>query len=615
MILRCAKESRFCAKRRKDLADDPEILFAAALANHAAADLDGAIAGYRRVAALLPDAAAVYVNLSVALQGQGKFDRAVEACRHAVDLDPGWAAAHAVLGDCLGELGRLDDSVACYRRAAELDAGHVDAHNNLGNVLARQGRIAEAVAAYQRCIVLCPDRAEPYNNLSAALLELDETVAALRAGRQALVLRPDNAEAENNLGNALLELRRSEAAVAAFRRAISLRPGFAEAGTNLSAALIDAGDADAAIATCRQTIATDPGSPGCYNNHGNALRAVGKLDEAAAVLARAVSIAPDDAQAHYNLSAVLLKQGRFEQGWAEYEWRRRTRQALARNEVFDRPEWDGAPLAGKTIVLHGEQGFGDVLQFARFAPLVAAQGGRVVLRVYPPLVRLLRSLPNVAAVISLDADLPGYDCHLPLMSVPHVIGTRQAALPADVPYLRTDPVAVEAWRRRLAALPGRKVGLVWAGDPRPYHRGANLLDRQRSLDLDDFAGLAKIEGLCLISLQKGPPALQAKTPPADLSLLDFTDELADFADTAALMANLDLIISVDTSMAHLAGALAKPVWILSRFDGCWRWLQDRDDSPWYPTARLFRQPAPGAWPAVLRRLADALASGDSSPLG
>ena len=603
---------RFCAKRPKDLPDDAATLFAAALAKHAAADLDGAIAGYRRVGCLLPNAAALYVNLSAALQGLGKFDEAAESARHAVDLDPTLAAAQAILGDCLVALGRLDDAVARYRQAVALDDGHADARNNLGHALARQGRIGEAVAAFQSCIALSPDRPEPYSNLAAALLELGEPVASLRSCLQALGLHPANAEAQNNLGNTLLEMRRSDEAVSAFRRAISLRPGFAEAGTNLGAALIDGGDADAAIAICRETIAADPGYAGCYNNLGNALRAVGRLGEAAAILARAIAIAPDDAQAHYNHSAVLLKQGRFAQGWAEYEWRRRTPRALARNEAFAGPEWDGAKLSGKTILLHCEQGFGDVLQFARFARLVAARGGRVLLRVYQPLVRLLRSMPEVAAVIPLDGALPDYDCHLPLMSVPRLIGTRLDTVPADVPYLRAEPGAVEAWRDRLAGLRGRKIGLVWAGDPRPYHRGASLLDRQRSLGLGDFAGLAEIEDLCLISLQKGSPALQAKAPPDGLALLDFTDELADFADTAALIANLDLVISVDTSIAHLAGALAKPVWILSRFDGCWRWLQDRDDSPWYPTARLFRQPAPGAWAAALNRLVDALASPQSS---
>jgi tetratricopeptide (TPR) repeat protein len=500
--------------------------------------------------------------------------------------------------------GAVDEAAAAYRRVLALAPDAAAAFNNLGNLLAETSRPAEALAAILRATRLFPDQAQPHANLGAVLVSLDQPDEAAAACRRALVLAPANHETANNLGNALVELNRLDAAAEQFRRAIRLKPDFAEACLNFSGLVIDGGGATEGASLCRRAVVVDPGGTDGHNNLANALSIGGRLAEAEAAFRRALTADPANAQAHYNLASVLLKRGRLIEGWAEYEWRLVTEAALATGERFDRPTWDGGPLDGRTILLWAEQGHGDVIQFCRYAPLVAARGGRVVLRVYPPLVRLLSSLDHVAEVVAVDAPLPPFDCQISLMSLPHRFATDLDSIPAGAPYLRANPVAVAMWRNRLASLPGRKVGVVWAGDPRPRQRGAHLLDRRRSLPLSAFAGLAEIAGVRLVSLQKGAPADQARPPP--FPLFDATGELADFADTAALVDALDIVVTVDTAIAHLAGALGKSVWILSRFDGCWRWLDGRDDSPWYRTARLFRQDAPGDWGPALARLTRAL---------
>ncbi len=579
-------------------------LFAAAVARHQSGDLAGAAALYRHVAALLPEAAAPLVNLGFAWQGLGRHDLAVGAHDRALCLDPGKAAAWAGRGGALMAAGRRDQAARSLERSVHLDPFGVEALNNLGTVLAAQGRTAAATFVLRRAVLLGPDNPQPYNNLGAALIEAGAAAESLVACARALMLRPDNPEGENNLGNALMELGRTEEATAAFRRALVLRPDFPEACTNLSSGLIDQGACRQAVLACRRAIVLQPDDAKAYNNLGNALRGAGLLDPAARAFHQALRLAPDDAEIHYNASAVLLKLGRLREGWAEFEWRKRTERSAFRNTPLPGPEWDGGGLDGRTLLLYAEQGYGDVLQFVRYAPLVAAAGGgTVVLRVYPSLVRLLADLPGVAAVVSSDDPLPPYHCHLPLMSLPQRLETVLETIPAATPYLSADPAAARRWRQRLAGLSGLKVGIAWAGDPRVRERGAHLMDRRRSMSLAAFDEVLRIPGIDWVSLQKGAAAEQARTPPAGTALVDPMDEVGDFADTAALIAALDLVVTVDTSVAHLAGALGKPVWILSRFDGCWRWLEARDDSPWYPSARLYRQAAWGDWTSALGHLA------------
>jgi tetratricopeptide (TPR) repeat protein len=450
---------------------------------------------------------------------------------------------------------------------------------------------AAALRWFDRAARRSPDQPEPWANLAGALLARGRIDAALDASRRALVLAPGNPEGWNNLGNILFEQRFYDPALAAFGRARRLHPLFADACLNEGGLRLDLGQAEEGARLSRLAAAIAPGLSGAWNNLGNGLLLGCRLADSEAAFRHALALAPGDAQIRFNSAAPLLKMGRFEEGWRAYEARRHTPAALIRRRLFDPPDWPGGDPAGRTLLLSTEQGYGDALQFCRYAVWIAARGARVIVRTERPLVRLLRSLPGIAGVIGTEDALPSFEFHLPLMSLPSFYGET----PVAVPYLSADPAAVEGWRRKLSALPGLKIGLAWSGNPRPGQRSAHLLDRRRSLTPEHFAEIAEIPGVTLVSLQKNGDA-------GSLPVIDWTAQLSDFADSAALVAALDLVISVDTSVAHLAGALGKPVCILSRFDGCWRWLQGRDETIWYPSARLFRQSVPGEWRSPLDAL-------------
>jgi tetratricopeptide (TPR) repeat protein len=583
---------------------DADRLFATAIAKHQAGDFEGSIALYRRVVALRPEAGAPLINMGMAWQGLGHHDFALAAYRQALCLEPANAAAWGAGGGALLDAGLAVSAIEYLGRSVRLDPHGVQAYNNLGNALAGQGRTREASHVLRLAVALSPDSPQPYNNLGAVLIEAGAIAEGFVACAHALTLRPDNPEGENNLGNALMEMGRTSEATAAFLRALALHPDFPEACTNLSGALIDNGACLDAVLVCRRAIMLQPGDAKAYNNLGNALRGEGKLEEAAKAFRDALRIAPKDAEIHYNASAVLLKLGRLPEGLAEFEWRKQKQRNLLCNNPLPGPEWDGRALDGRTLLLYAEQGYGDVLQFVRYAPILAMQvKGTVLLRVYPPLVKLLSGLPGIEAVLSTDDPLPDFDCHLPLMSLPFRLGTVLETIPATVPYLSSDSMQTQRWQDRLSGLAGYKVGLVWAGDPRLDERGPHLMDQRRSLALTAFDEILGVPGVQWVSLQKGVAANQARELQRGTNFFDPMDEISDFADTAALVAGLDLVISVDTAVAHLAGALGKPVWILSRFDGCWRWLEERTDSPWYPSARIYRQAAWGGWTSVLAQLA------------
>ncbi|MDR3515503.1 MAG: tetratricopeptide repeat-containing glycosyltransferase family protein [Azospirillaceae bacterium] len=513
-----------------------------------------------------------------------RFDRALADHRAGA-----FAAAAAGFADIIARHGALPEPYA-----------------NLAATWYAMGRFGEAGVAGRQAIALKPDYHQAYSNLATALRAQGRFDDAVRLCHRAATLRPDYAPAYSNLGNTQIDRGDIASAIAACRHALALQPAYPEAHNNLGNALQIAQRLEEAVHHYRLAITARPHYPLAFSNLGNALRELRLFDPAVAAYRTALNQDPHAATIHLNYAMLLLLRGEFREGWAEYEWRWQIPRFQLQRLATAQPAWSGEPLAGRTILLYGEQGYGDVLQFARFVPQVAALGGRVVLRVWNPLVRLLRTVPGVADVISAAGDLPRFDYHLPLMSLPHVFGTDPAHIPASVPYVTAAPDAVAAWRRRLAAVPGLKIGLVWAGDPRRNDHAAHRIDNRRSLHLADFAPLADIPGLALISLQKGEPAAQTQNPPAGLHLFDWMEEIEDFADTAALIDTLDLVISVDTAVAHLAGALGKPVWILSRFDGCWRWLHNRADSPWYPTARLFRQQQRGDWAPVLKNVFDAL---------
>ncbi|OIR07948.1 photosystem I assembly protein Ycf3 [mine drainage metagenome] len=491
-------------------------------------------------------------------------------------------------------------SAAAAARGAALLAEALDHH--------RAGRLAEAQALYLKLLKLAPGEAELHFNLGLALMQSGRAGPAAERWKKAVALDPGHVRAWTNLGIAQAALGDAAAAAASLRRSLRLAPDLPESHSNLSIVLGQLGAPEEGETHARRALALNPAYAEAANSLGILLLQQARHDEAEAAFRQAIALNPGFAQAHFNLSLVLLAQGRLAEGWAEREWRLAGGVDGAGARCFPQPAWTGEDLAGKTIVLYGEQGFGDSLQFVRFAEAVARRGARVVLEVPRPLARLLAGAPGVAAVVAAGDPWPPCDYRQSLMSLPGLLGVSLDSIPAPVPYLKAAPEAAAAWRQRLAALPGRKVGLVWSGDPRPHDPLAAATDRRRSMALDQLAPLLEVPGCSFVSLQKGPAAAALRRLPAARRPLEVMDGVGDFADSAALVTALDLVITVDTAVAHLAGALGRPVWILSRFDGCWRWLLQRDDSPWYPTARLFRQQRAGDWAGVVARVASQLSS-------
>ena len=574
-------------------------MFAAALQYHQAGRVKEAERLYRQCLTVNPRHADSLHLLGVVAHAEGGHAQAVDLIGKAIAINAGEAPYHSNLGTALWKLGRLDAAVASYRRALELRPDYAKAHFNLATVLLKQQRLTEAEACYRTALAIKPDYAEAWDNLGTVLKaqgKQDETIASYR---RAIEARPNYPEAHNNLGTALLQQGRTEEAIGCYRKALNLKPDYPEAHFNLGTAIWEQGQPNAAVACYRNAIALRPDDTDALLNLGTALKELGRLDEAAACYRNVLTLEPQHPEAHCNLGIVLLAQGELAEGWREHEWRWQTPQLIKARRDFAQPQWRGEMAVGRTLLIHAEQGFGDTIQFCRYAKQAAAHGLRVVLEVQQPLVRLLRGLPGVDRVVARGEALPAFDLHCPMLSLPLALGVSLASICGSAPYLHADSAQVAAWHARLPEMigPGLRIGLVWAGNPRNHSRGLAAVDRRRSLAPSRLAPLFKVPGLRFISLQKGGPLA-----PVEFPLTDVMKEMDDFADTAALIANLDLVISVDTAVAHLAAALGKPVWLLDRYDTCWRWFTGRSDSPWYPSLRLYRQPRPGDWESVLEEM-------------
>jgi tetratricopeptide (TPR) repeat protein len=541
----------------------------AGLAYQALGRLDAAEAAYRQALALKPDHVAALNNLGAVHKAQGKWAEAEACLRQALHLQPGHVGAHYNLADVIRSQGRYEEAAAGYRHTLQLNPGHVYAHFGLGEALRRLGRFAEAEACYREVVRLQPQFALGHNSLGTALWQQGRFAEAADCYRAALRLDPHLVEAPNNLGCALKDLGRLDEAAACFRQALQMNPGF----------------------------------PPAHRNLGNALKTQGRLDEALSCYDKSLQLDPNYPEGHVGRAEILLLRGDFAGGWAEYEWRWRCPDLPPRE--FRQPPWDGAPLAGKTILLHAEQGLGDIMQFIRYAARVKQRGGTVLVETPPELLPLLARCRGADRWLARGEPLPDFDCHAPLMSLPHILGTTLATVPADVPYLFADETLVARWRAELRAGPGFKVGINWRG------KAAQPLECYRGIPLHHFAPLARLPGVRLYSLQKGPGQEELRAAAQHFPITDLggrLDEAAGaFMDTAAVMKGLDLVITSDTSIAHLAGGLGVPVWVGLWSPPEWRWLLDRADSPWYPTLRLFRQETPGDWGGVLARRAGELA--------
>ena len=557
--------------------------------------LDEAIAAYRRALELKPDFPEAHNELGAALGRQGRAAEGVSAFRHALDLKPDYVEALNNLGVALAELRQFDESIRACQRALQIQPDQAEAWSNLGIAFQGQGRLDECVGAYRRALQITPNCVRSLNNLGNALKDqgrLDEAVASYQ---QALQITPDFPDALNNLGNALRDRGQFDQAIAALRRALEIKPGYPDALNNLGNILRDIGQLDQAIAAYRQAIAVNPNFSEAHCNLGNALDDKGQFNESVAAYRQAIVLTPDDPRPHFGISFALLAQGDFLRGWEEYDWRMKGADFPHRD--FTQPLWDGRPLEGRTLLLHDEQGFGDAIQFIRYLPLAAQRGGNIILECQPELQRLFQTMAPDLPIVARRQALPHFDVYCSLMSLPRVFSTDLSNIPGTAPYLRADAAEAAIWRQRLGGpCSSLKVGLVWAGNPGQKN------DRHRSMRLASLAPLADVPAVRFYSLQKGAAAAEASAPPAGLELIDVAEDLQDFADSAALIANLDLVITVDTSVAHLAGAMGKPVWTLLRFLPDWRWLPDRSHSLWYPTMRLFRQPRLTDWASPIADL-------------
>jgi Tfp pilus assembly protein PilF len=468
--------------------------------------------------------------------------------------------------------------------------------------LHRRGRFDEAESRYKKLTWREPGSAAAFHALGALRIHQDRPAEARDLLDRAAVIEPDNAEIRNALGTALIQLKQHENAEAELRQALVLDPKLAEAHNNLSILLLRSQRPAEAVKHSRQATKLMPNSADMAVNLGKALRDTGQLDEALAAFETAVRLAPDLAEAHFAVATIRLALGDFAKGWAGFEWRLRLPGFGFALPDPGKPGWQGDDLAGRTILLHAEQGLGDTLQFLRYVPLVAARGGRVLLLVQPALTRLLARLDGVERVFGFGETLPDYDLHCPLMRLPRRFATTLDTIPPLPAPLAAPAEDAAFWRQRLGDSGRPRIGLAWAGNP------AHINDYNRSAPLAALAPVLALDNVHWISLQKEVPAGDAAVLAAHPEMLQPGEALADLAATAGVIAALDLVISVDTAVAHLAGIMAKPVWLLLPHSPEWRWLAGRNDSPWYPTARLFRQPKPGDWAAVAKDVGSGLGS-------
>lgn len=594
------------------LALDPGLIgaqFARAVALHALGRLDEALTSCEQCLARNPADAGVHAFRGLVLITRGEWNAALESLDRAVALKPDFAEAFSNRGLVLAELRRWTVAVESYDRAVALRPDFAEAFSNRALALAELRRFEAALESCERAIAIRPDYAKAHANRGRVLQELKRWPEALASYDCAIAIRADYAEAYLNRGVVLAELQRWQEALASYAKALAIDPRYAEAYYNCGNLLKDIGQWQAALSNYDRALAIDPRYAEAHSNRGTVLCELNRVPDALACYDAAIAIDPELPEAHFNCSVPRLMAGDYERGWRDYEWRWKLDDDWldCDRASFAQPLWLGEePLAGKTILLRSEQGFGDVIQFSRFASQVAELGARVILEVPHTLVSLLRSLRGVTQVLARGQPLPPFDCYCPLLSLPFVLQITLATVPARIPYLRCDAERLRYWRERLGARTRPRVGLVWSGVVRPDKPRLWSLNKRRNIPLDKLA-LLDLPEVEFYSLQKGQPA---ESQLAELiaqgwsgpDIRDFTRELRTFADTAALIEQLDLVISVDTSTAHLAGALGKPVWLMNRFDNCWRWMLDRPDTPWYPTMRLYRQARPGDWEGVVERI-------------
>jgi tetratricopeptide (TPR) repeat protein len=528
------------------------------------------------------------------LQREGRTAAAEDLYRTVLAQDPDHPGALHELGALRLQAGEFAEAAELFNRLIECDPSSSSAHNNLGIALKSLDRPSEAVHHFEAALALDPRRPQAHYNLGQALQALGRLGEAHASYERAIALRPDYPEAHNSMG-VLLAQKDPEPALASFRRAIAARPGYAAVYNNMGIALQALGRYDEAVASYRRALALKPDNIDAYNNLGLALRSLNRHEEALDCFELAQAIKPDHVEAQLGEGLVRLALGDYAAGWKKYAWRHLTANFSGGKKRPAQPLWLGNwDISGKTLLLHGEQGLGDTIMFARYAPLVAQRGAKVILAVQHPLAAVMATLQGASVVRAQGEPVPPFDGFCPLPTLPLAFRTRVETIPADNPYLAAPADRLAKWQPVFQTFPRPRIGLMWAGALSPIHR--------RSIPLRLLLPILQLREFHFVALQK-------EVPNEDTPLLDSTgmsaflgERQSDLADTAAMISLLDLVITIDTSIAHLAGALGKPTWVLLPFSTDWRWLRDRNDSPWYPSARLFRQPAPGDWQSVVMQV-------------
>lgn len=552
---------------------DIEDILKEALSFHRKGFITRAKSTYEEIIKINPNHANALFLLGVIYAQKNNHQQSVGLISKAIARQPDNAYFHFVLGNSLKELGRFDESISSYDQAIALKSDYAEAYLHRGAALHEVNQFEREIWNYDQAIALnLPNlsdtdrRTEAYFKRGSAMKELKRWQEALVSYDQAINLNPHHAEALCNRGNILNELKQLEEAVASYNKTIELEPSYAEP----------------------------------YYNRGVALAGLNQMDEAIASYDQAIALKPDYMGAHYNKSLALLVKGELAAGWELYEWRWRNENDGPKQRDFGQPLWLGKePLQGKTILLHNDQGLGDAIHFCRYARLVAALGGIVVLEVQQPLTSLLRHLQGVDTVIARGHALPDFDCHCPLLSLPLAFGTTLDNIPNEQRYLSSDPEKIRLWEKRLGRKAAKRIGLVWSGNEQHSN------DHNRSVTLAQLLPYLP-SSFHYVSLQKELRAVDREALNQQSMVEHYGDELHDFSDTAALCELMDLVVSVDTSVAHLSAALGKPTWILLPFKPDWRWLLDRPESVWYPTARLYRQNKRGEWGNVFESIRDDL---------
>ena len=580
---------------------DPQAIFDQALAFHRAGLLAEAEQLYRHVLETHPDSFDCQHLLGVITYQRGDYAAAIAQIDLALTINADVADAHLNRGNALKKLKRFDEALESYDRAAALKPGDPGILNSRGSVLRELMRFSDALVDFDAAIALKPDFSEAFNNRANTYKDLELLDAALADYGRAIALNRNNADALTNRGNLHKKLERHDEALADYEEAVARDPRNAEAAYNRGTALLDLERFEAALAELNRAITLRPDYVGALLNRGLTLMSLRRIDEALPDFERVVALAPEHYDGAWSRGLCNLLLGRYHEGWVDYERRIETDPLLSPWQQCGRPQWSGREsLVGKTLLLYSEQGFGDTIMAARYVKPALARGARVVVAVPAVLAPLAREIDGITVTTPSNA-IPSFDLHCPLMSLPRAFGTTVETIPAEVPYLQAPAAHLEKWRVRLPQTGGLRVGINWAGN------SDFKWDKDRSIGLAPMLPLLAARNAQFFSLQKDLRDGDAELLRDHPHVIQLGHDIETFADSAAIMSHLDLVISSDTAVVHLAGALGKPMWILLHVISDWRWLLDRTDSPWYPTARLFRQRKIGDWSGVIDEVRAALA--------